>query len=119
MKNIFKLLPICFPLILAGCGNKNNTSNSQDNLITVYFYIDFVKIDDDDGLFSTVQIKNKSKITDPGTPNVAPYAEFPVFKGWSEHEIVDDLDQLWNFSKDVVNVTGTTKFRLYGIWWAE
>ena len=118
--------------LLVGCTNNtpsNNQSGSDspssissepiiEKKVKVNFYLDYNHVSDDQIIFTT-QIDNGGLITEkPSDPTEAPYPEFPVFKGWSKREIIEDISELWNFETDVV-VANSGVFSLYGIWVAE
>ena len=128
------LLSILSLGLLVGCTNTNNPSNNQsdsddtsnvsssepiiEKKVTVNFYLDYNHVSNDQIIFTT-QIDNGGLITEkPANPTEAPYPEFPVFKGWSKREIIDDVNDLWNFETDIV-VANSGVFSLYGIWVAE
>ena len=132
--NKLVLLSILSLGLLVGCTNTNNPSNNQsgsddtsnvsssesiiEKKVTVNFYLDYNHVSNDQIIFTT-QIDNGGLITEkPANPTEAPYPEFPVFKGWSKREIIDDVNDLWNFEADIV-VANSGVFSLYGIWVAE
>ena len=112
---------------LAGCkksssgGNGGNNSGGggteDDGKIQVNFYIDYNQWNAKETYYST-RVKNGSKLTAPDNPTKAPMPEFPVFLGWSKKEVIDNKEDLWNFSTDVVDTTSQT-FNLFGIWVVE
>ena len=105
----------------SGSDNPSSSSSSEpiiEKKVKVNFYLDYNHVSDDQIIFTT-QIDNGGLITEkPNNPTEAPYPEFPVFKGWSKREIIDDISELWNFETDVV-VANSGVFSLYGIWVAE
>lgn len=131
--NKLVLLSVLSLGLLVGCTNNNNPSNNQsgsdgpsssssepiiEKKVKVNFYLDYNHVSDDQIIFTT-QIDNGGLITEkPSDPTEAPYPEFPVFKGWSKREIIDDISELWNFETDIV-VANSGVFSLYGIWVAE
>ncbi len=131
--NKLVLLSVLSLGLLMGCTNNNNPSNNQsgsdspsssssepiiEKKVKVNFYLDYNHVSDDQIIFTT-QIDNGGLITEkPNNPTEAPYPEFPVFKGWSKREIIDDISELWNFETDIV-VANSGVFSLYGIWVAE
>ena len=122
MKKFVMLLALT-SLMVVGCkGNKSSntdTSNIGDEGdITVKFYLDFNQLAVDN-VYEEYLVYNNSKLKEPTRPTSeqAPLPEFPVFKGWSTKQIIDDDKDLWDFSKDVINVDDTvTEFKLYGFW---
>lgn len=117
----FLLLFALSSLMMVGCHNNNNDNYGKEGDITVKFYLDFNALATNE-IYEEVLIYNNSKLKEPKRPTAedAPLPEFPVFKGWSTKEIIDDDSDLWNFATDKVNVdSGTTEFRLYGFWASE
>lgn len=127
MKKLFGLLALS-ALMLVGCGgNKtssgggNNSSSIEEGDITVNFYLDYNQLAVDE-IYASYKVFNNTKLTAPATPtsDMAPLPEFPVFKGWSTKQIIDDESELWDFDKDVLNLqSGVTSFRLFGFWASE
>ena len=111
-------------LALTACVKKNNDGgddgDDDEPTCLVKFYTSYNAYDEDQKLtpYHQVEVKRGKKITDVPADPVSEYPEFPVFKGWSEKEIIDNLDDLWDFDSDVVNTTKST-FNLFGIWVAE
>ena len=111
---------------LAGCkksssggngGNNSGGGTEDDGKIQVNFYIDYNQWNAKETYYS-IRVKNGSKLTAPDHPTKAPMPEFPVFLGWSKKEVIDNKEDLWNFSTDVVGTTSQT-FNLFGIWVVE
>lgn len=105
-----------------GSGSDDTSSSSSESIIekkvTVNFYLDYNHVSKDQIIF-TVEVDNGGLISEkPANPTEAPYPEFPVFKGWSKKEIIDDINDLWNFESDIV-IANSGVFSLYGIWVAE
>ena len=105
-----------------GSGSDDTSSSSSESIIekkvTVNFYLDYNHVSKDQIIF-TVEVDNGGLISEkPTNPTEAPYPEFPVFKGWSKKEIIDDINDLWNFESDIV-IANSGVFSLYGIWVAE
>ena len=100
---------------ITGCraGEGGGGGDDDDEKITVNFYADFNQVEDGN-IFAMQTIDNKSKLKDPGQPTSI-YPEFPVFLGWSYKEIIDNKEDLWNFSTDKVD-TEEGIFNMYGIW---
>lgn len=138
MKKIFLGLLIASSLLIAGCNSSksgttptpdgDNTdvnpdtpvtpTDPDDGKITIKFYLDYNQIMVDN-CYATYKVDNNSKLTEPTRPTSAdaPLPEFPVFKGWSKKQIVDNDADIWNFETDVVNLeSGYKTFRLYGYW---
>ena len=101
-------------MVITGC--KGNNKNNQK--ITVNFYLDYNEITANE-VYYTYEIKNGSKLKEPTKPSEGTFPEFPVFKGWSHKEIIDNDADLWNFSKDEVNLEKGSVFNMFGIWVAE
>ncbi len=105
-----------------GSGSDDTSSSSSESIIekkvTVNFYLDYNHVSKDQIIF-TVEVDNGGLISEkPANPTEAPYPEFPVFKGWSKKEIIDDINDLWNFESDIV-IANSGVFSLYGIWVVE
>ena len=97
----------------------DGTHPSETNL-TIYFYVDYNNVDIDNPYatlewYTDVPLGTENM---PAAPTSIPDPAFPVFKGWSDHTIIDDLADLWNFETGVVPV-GTFVYVMYGIWFDE
>ena len=117
----FLLLFALSSIMMVGCHNNDNDNYGKEGDISVKFYLDFNALATNE-IYEEVLIYNNSKLKEPKRPTAeqAPLPEFPVFKGWSTKEIIDDDSDLWNFTTDKVSVDdGTTEFRLYGFWASE
>ena len=117
----FLLLFALSSLMMVGCNNNKNENYGKEGDISVKFYLDFNALATNE-IYEEVLVFNNSKLKEPKRPTAeqAPLPEFPVFKGWSTKEVIDDDKDLWNFTTDTVNVdSGTTEFRLYGFWASE
>ena len=128
------LLFLFASLSLIGCTNKKSEpSDKGDDKggdggdvtpidptldITVNYYLDYNQVATKN-IYISSTVKNGSKLERPANPKTAPFPEFPVFKGWSKKEIVDDTKDLWNFDTDIVSVTTGTTLNLFGIWVAQ
>lgn len=100
---------------MTGCF-KNNKNNQK---VTVNFYLDYNEITSKEVYYSC-EVKNGSKLKEPERPTQGTFPEFPVFKGWSHKELIDNEEDLWDFSKDKVQVeNGQTTFIMVGFWVAE
>ena len=86
--------------------------------ITVNYYLDYNQVAAKN-IYSVISVKNGSKLEKPDDPANPPLPEFPVFKGWSKKEVIDNVSDLWNFDVDVVSVTSGTTLNLFGIWVAQ
>ena len=134
MKRVLFSLLVLSSIALTGCieqgGSSSSGQSSQDSSqsssstsiverkVTVNFYLDYNQVLAGNVYFTT-QVDNGSLITEkPANPTESNYPEFPVFKGWSNKEIIDNLDELWNFDVDIV-IGNTGTFNLYGIWVAQ
>ena len=113
------LLAMSFSFLMGSCKNKSDSPIIEPDLVvTVRFYIDYNHQSTAEDIYYSCQVKNGSLITDkPTDPQNSNYSEFPNFKGWSEKEIIDNYDDLWNFDTDLMNSTMQV-FRIYGIWMA-
>ena len=134
MKRLLVLLAAVSMIMFSGCGCKKKPSTSDsdtlsesisdsesinpDVVITVNFYLDFNQVEAKE-IYYTTQVNNGSKLQEPTKPTTPLYPDFPVFKGWSQKEIIDDVKDLWNFETDTVKVVHGTSLNLYGIWVAE
>ena len=102
-----------------GGGSGGGDTSEYDGKIGVSFYLDYNQITAG-VVYETYRIENHKKLTKPADPTEAPLPEFPVFKGWSQKEIIDNDDDLWDFDKDVMDVPeGYRTFNMFGIWVAE
>lgn len=98
--------------------SSSTSSTIIEKKVTVNFYLDFNQLEAKE-IYYTTEVDNGGLITSlPPTPTVSNYPEFPVFKGWSKKEIIDDINDLWDFSKDTV-VANSGTLNLFGIWVAE
>ena len=135
----FCISALVISFLVAGCFNNRNNKNSSgggdnssadsgssssssvsiiEKKVTVNFYLDFNQLEAKNVYYST-EADNGGLISQgPPTPTASNYPEFPVFKGWSQKEIIDDVNDLWDFSKDVV-VANSGTLNLFGIWVAE
>ncbi len=113
--------------LLAACtGGTTSSSSAQSSsaapyvgTVKVYFYIDFTQPDSGE-YYDMKEIQNGNVVAAPSNPTTPKFEEFPVFLGWSEKELISSKDDLWDFSKDIVNISeGETSFSLYGIWVAQ
>lgn len=113
-------------LTLAACGTKNKDSSGSEEesfsgpTCTVKFYISYNHYDKDlkyEPYFET-KVERGSKIKkQPQTPE-SPYPEFPVFKGWSKYQVLDNYEgKIWNFETDVT--PNSANLELFGIWVAQ
>jgi len=113
------LFAMTFSFLMGSCKAKSDPPIiDPDLVVTVRFYIDYNHQSTTDDIYYSCQVENGSLITDkPADPQTPNYPEFPNFKGWSEKEIIDNYDDLWNFDTDLMNSTMLV-FRIYGIWMA-
>ena len=134
MKRVLFSLLVLSSIALTGCIEPSGTSDSNqssqttsqtssstsivERKVTVNFYLDYNQVLAGNVYFTT-QVDNGSLITEkPANPTESNYPEFPVFKGWSNKEIIDNLDDLWNFDVDIV-IGNSGTFNLFGIWVAQ
>lgn len=115
---LVSLLALTAPLI-AGC-SKKGSSEEDDGLITVNFYLDYNCITSGE-VYHTYKIENYSKLTAPTAPKNSDFTEFPAeFKGWSNRELVYNTGYLWDFDNDIMVVPeGYKTFNMFGIWFAK
>ena len=114
---LLALLPSLFALSMTGCKGEEDQPGSLPDNVTVNFYIDFNQVDSGETYY-TVTIGQGERVNAPDKPTEAPFEEFPVFIGWSDKEIVNSTNDLWDFNKNTItSKTGTCA--LYGIWVAE
>ena len=127
---LFPILVTSALLFASGCAcaptNTSSETTSEETtssisvdpklIVTVNFYIDCNAIVYDD-VYYVVVVKNGDKLPKPANPTTAPSSDYPNFKGWSTHEVVDDMKYLWNFEEDVVQSEETT-MNMFGIWTA-
>lgn len=122
------------PLLMTACfkNNKSSSNNSSGgesqsstsipdkDKITVTFYVDLnQKIAKN--IYSQSVLTWGDKITKPADPTEALDPAFPVFKGWSLKDVIDDDSDLFDFSKPLSEefVDSYMTVDLYGIWVAE
>ncbi len=89
---------------------------------TVYFFIDYNNIDENDttgtkllakfGWYHNEPIANSGKV--PANPTTALDPAFPYFVGWSTHTIIDTKDDLCDLS--TYKVENAHFLFIYGIW---
>lgn len=130
MKKRFIPLFLLLPLVFTGCANSKKGEEGKDGedggdtpseeLVTVNFYLDFnqkpAKI-----IYYTEKVSFGSKITKPADPASPIDPAYPVFKGWSTKEIIDDEKDLFDFNTKLTedNVSYTKIFEVFGIWVAQ
>ena len=96
--------------------------DDEDKQCTVYFFIDYNNIDENDTTGTKLLAKFKwygdrpisesGKV--PANPTQSMDPAFPYFIGWSNHTIIDTKDDLWDINSDVIG--NGYYFYLYGIW---
>lgn len=115
-KTLLVSLLMVSALMVVGCKNKKGNTSEDDGKITVNFYLDYNQITAGE-IYYTYRIENNSKLTKPADPTEGKYPEFTVFKGWSSKELIYNMDELWNFDTDVMNVKeGYRTFNMFGQW---
>ena len=119
----YQIIPIMLLLssFLFSCSCHNNSEPNPidpDLIVIVRFYIDYNHQNTTEDIYYSCQVQNGFLITaKPADPPQSYYPEFPNFKGWSEKEIIDNYNDLWNFDSDVMASTMQV-LRMYGIWMA-
>ena len=109
----------CFKRNKGSGGSGGGDTSEDDGKIAVNFYLDYNQITAG-VVYESYRVNNKTKLTKPADPTEAPLPEFPVFKGWSQKEIIDNDKDLWNFDTDIMEVKeGYRSFNMFGIWVAE
>ena len=96
--------------------------DDEDKQCTVYFFIDYNNIDENDKTGTKLLAKFKwygdRPISEsglvPANPTTPMDPAFPYFIGWSNHTIVDTKDDLWDINNSVIG--NGYYFYLYGIW---
>ena len=96
--------------------------DEEDFDFTVFFFIDYNNIDENDetgtkllakfGWYHNEPIANSGKV--PANPTTALDPAFPYFVGWSTHTIIDTKDDLCDLSTYVVE--NAHFLFIYGIW---
>ncbi len=119
---VLTLLSLLFSFSACQKTEENNNSSGdskpvEETKITVKFYVDYTRTSEKD-IYYTYETTNGSLLTPPNENPEPIYPEFPVFKGWSHKEIIDDLEDIWDFSTDKIETTSKT-FNMFGIWMAE
>lgn len=103
-------------------GPDDPEEEDEDKECTVYFFIDYNNIDENDTTGTKLLAKFKwygdRPISEsglvPANPTTSLDPAFPYFIGWSNHTIIDTKDDLWDMSSDVIG--NGYYFYLYGIW---
>ncbi len=132
MKKIF-LTALCSLALIAACNSSSSGGGgggddptpgpgpeptpTPTGSITVNFYLDYNQ-PDAKNVYYSYKVNNGDKLTEPARPSEPIFEEFPVFKGWSHKDIIDNDEDLWNFATDTVDTTDTV-FYMYGIWVAQ
>ena len=96
--------------------------DDEDKQCTVYFFIDYNNIDENDKTGTKLLAKFKwygdRPISEsglvPANPTTPMDPAFPYFIGWSNHTIIDTKDDLWDINNSVIG--NGYYFYLYGIW---
>ena len=127
MKKALLILPLVTLFALTGCRRHHHDSYTEitgtdtvdikQDEVRVDFYLDYNQVDAKN-IYVSYVIKKGTHVKEPKKPTTPPMPEFPVFKGWSKKEIIDNYQDLWNFDRDVVDTLGNV-FNLYGIWVCE
>lgn len=134
MKKLFFPFLLALPLLMTSCfSNRNNqssgsNSSSEQNSseipekdkITVTFYEDLnQKIAKN--IYKREVLTWGDKIERPADPSAPLDPAFPVFKGWSLKDVIDDDSDLFDFSKPLSEefVDSYMTVDLFGIWVAE
>jgi len=119
MKKILLVSLMAMTAFMAvGC-KKSSSDSEDDGKIQVNYYLDYNQITAGE-IYYSYRVENNSKLQEPDRPTEGKFPEFPIFKGWSKKEVIDNMDELWNFSTDVMKVKeGIKTFNLFGIWVAQ
>lgn len=96
--------------------------DDDDKECTVYFFIDYNNIDEEDEtgtkLLASFKWYGDRPLSESGlvpeNPTTPLDPAFPYFIGWSSHTIIDTKDDLWDMANDVIG--NGYYFYLYGIW---
>lgn len=107
--------------------NESGGGGDDDKDVTIYFFLDYNNIDEDDEtgqkLIKSFPWYSDKPISESGLvpadpTGLCPDPAFPYFIGWSAHTLIDTKDDLWNISTDtVIDRAGNTDYLyLYGIW---
>lgn len=137
-KLLFALLTLS-SMVLVGCKGydlnpSNKSSNSSEDTskessssidgegdYIVKFYLDFNQFAVGN-IYYQYRTDNDTKVKKIANPtsDKAPLPEFPVFKGWSTKQTLDDESELWDFDNDTMHCEpGYYTFNLIGFWAAE
>lgn len=112
-KFITALFAVLASISMVSCGGGKKIDTSVT--ITVNFYIDY-NYAAEEIIYHTCDVYLNAKITDiPSNPDQNIFADFPNFLGWSSYQLINDVDDLWDFEKDIVDTTYST-LSIYGIW---
>ena len=132
MKKLIYPVLLVLPLLVTSCFKNNKKSSSGDpsdssstsipdqDKITVTFYEDLnQKIAKN--IYKREVLTWGDKIERPVDPSVPLDPAFPVFKGWSLKDVIDDDSDLFDFSKPLSEefVDSYMTVDLFGIWVAE
>lgn len=106
---------------VAKCFVEVSEGEDEDKDVTVYFFLDYNNVDDEDTTGTKLVAKFKwyqnvplKEAPIPANPTQSADPAFPYFVGWSAHTIIDSKADLWDMEKDVVS--GSYHLNLYGIW---
>lgn len=122
MKKSTLVLALLAPMmLLSGCKKKGGGQVDPPKppipeiTVTCNFYLDYNSQSPKTKYYTTTVQNGELIANPPANPTEAPFEEFPVFKGWSTSEIIDDDSKIWNFATDKVESQYST-LNFFGIW---
>lgn len=130
MKKILLLSFLLLSLGLTSCGQSNTGSESEsesqseltedDKTVYVSFYADYNRVDLANPLLGFMWYPGELIPVEmvPDLSDVEAPSGYPEFAGWSTHTLIDDLNDLWDFSEDRIP-HGIHSIDFFGIWFAE
>lgn len=139
MKKITLALSLLSAVLLSACAPVNGGTSSSDEIpggesfgddsyevssidpeskktCVVYFFLDYLHVDTINPYHSYKWFQNE--VLDPSqTPETPtpPDPNFPTFLGWSDHSLLDDPEDLWDFETDKTPKRDKYLY-LYAIW---
>ena len=126
---IFLLIPLmcgCSGTNKGGGGSGGGGGGGQggepavEEVVTVNFYADFNQ-KPAKNIYYVQKVKFGNKVVEPDHPTTPSDPAYPVFKGWSAKEIIDDEADLFDFNTILTedNVSYTKVLDIFGIWVAQ